>query len=46
MTQENFEKAKELQEQIAKLTEEINGSYLPDGFIQLFPYQCQKLRTV
>ena len=32
MTQENFEKAKELQEQIAKLTEEINGSYLPDGF--------------
>ena len=32
MTQENFEKAKELQEQIAKLTAEINGSYLPDGF--------------
>ena len=32
MTQENFEKAKELQEQIAKLTDEINGSYLPDGF--------------
>ena len=32
MTQENFEKAKELQEQIAKLTEEINGSYLPDVF--------------
>lgn len=32
MTQEKFEKAKEIQEQIAKVTEEINGSYLPDGF--------------
>lgn len=32
MTQENFEKAKELQEQLAKVTREIEGSYLPDGF--------------
>jgi hypothetical protein len=32
MTQENFNKAKELREQLAKVTEEINGSYLPDGF--------------
>ena len=33
MTQENFNKAKELQEQLAKVTKEIEGSYLPDGFM-------------
>lgn len=33
MTQENFDKAKELQEQLAKVTKEIEGSYLPDGFM-------------
>jgi hypothetical protein len=32
MTQEKFEKAMKLQEQIAELTREIDGSYLPDGF--------------
>lgn len=31
MTQEKFEKATELQEQIAKLAKEIDSSYLPDG---------------
>ena len=31
MTQENFNKAKDLQEQLAKVTKEIEGSYLPDG---------------
>lgn len=33
MTQENFDKAKELQEQLAQVTKEIEGSYLPDGFM-------------
>lgn len=32
MTQEKFEKAMELQEQIAKLQKEIDSSYLLDGF--------------
>ena len=32
MTKEKLEKAKVLEEQIAKLTADINVSYLPDGF--------------
>jgi hypothetical protein len=33
MTQDQFKKAQELQEQLAKVTKEIEGSYLPDGFM-------------
>lgn len=33
MTQEKFKKAQELQEQLSKVTKEIEGSYLPGGFM-------------
>ena len=33
MTQDQFKKAQELKEQLAKVTKEIEGSYLPDGFM-------------